>query len=191
MTEDATAAATHLDDAIAHERTGHLCLMAGNGTGGREAMARAAESYWASWQTAPPAAIGRLVGMLKASVIAGDATLAARKTLRELPRAASPSGAYARALAHLVLGDDAQAKTDVAALSDAGPAFARTGGAIDALAARDGTRYADALRAIITDFELREAHLTGVAIADTAVMLEILAESRGLALHPQSPCLPA
>jgi hypothetical protein len=46
-------------------------------------------------------------------------------------------------------------------------------------------------RAIVEDFEGREAHLTGVPIADTALMLERLAERRGLAAHPESLLLPA
>ena len=190
MTTAPTTAAQHLDDAIAHERTGHRCLMAGDGTGGRAAMTRAAASYWASWQCAPPTAIGRLVGMLKAAVIAGDAPPAARKALGELPVGDSPSGAYARGLAHLVLDDDANAKIDAEGLAGAGPAFARAGAAIGALAERDARRYGEVLSAIVADFEAREAHLTGVAIADTAVMFELLAERRGLAVRPQSPCLP-
>jgi uncharacterized protein len=42
----------------------------------------------------------------------------------------------------------------------------------------------------VADFETREEHLTGVPIADTALVLERLAEPRGLAVYPLSPLLP-
>ena len=40
------------------------------------------------------------------------------------------------------------------------------------------------------DFAAREAHLTGVPIADTAVMLETLAVPRRMACRPASPLVP-
>jgi hypothetical protein len=69
--------------------------------------------------------------------------------------------------------------------------FVRTADAIDALARGDGAAYAAAEAAIVADFEGREEHLTGVPIADTALMLERFAERRGLAAHPSSALLPA
>ena len=71
-----------------------------------------------------------------------------------------------------------------------GEAFARTAAAIAALAARDEAAYAAALEAIVRDFEQRSEHLTGVAIADTAVMLEALAGRRGMSAAIDSPVLP-
>ncbi|MDX6628451.1 MAG: hypothetical protein QOH00_697, partial [Gaiellales bacterium] len=59
-----------------------------------------------------------------------------------------------------------------------------------ALARRDERAYAKALHAVIADFEARDLHLTGVPIADTALVLERLAELRGLAQHPRSQLLP-
>jgi hypothetical protein len=41
------------------------------------------------------------------------------------------------------------------------------------------------------DFAGRSEHLTGVAIADTAVMLEWLAAERDMAVKPSSPLVPA
>ena len=70
-------------------------------------------------------------------------------------------------------------------------AFGRAADAISGLAARDGDAYAAAVRAIVSDFEGRDEHLTGVPVADTALMLERLAEPRGLAAHPASALLPA
>ena len=66
-----------------------------------------------------------------------------------------------------------------------------TARAIVALAARDGSAYGDALREIVRDFEQRQGHLTGVAIADTALMLERLAAERGMAAAVASPLLPS
>jgi hypothetical protein len=72
----------------------------------------------------------------------------------------------------------------------AGGAFARTGRALAALAASDSPAYADALAEIVADFEGRDRHLSGVAVADTALVLERLAEPRGMAARPQSSLVP-
>ena len=69
-------------------------------------------------------------------------------------------------------------------------AFDRTADAIAALALGDRQRYATALERIVRDFEQRAEHLTGVAIADTAVALQQLAGSRGMVIELASPVLP-
>jgi hypothetical protein len=76
-------------------------------------------------------------------------------------------------------------------MREGSPAFGRAADAIAALAGGDGEGYAAAVRAIVADFEGRDEHLTGVPIADTALMLERLAASRGLAAAPRSSLLPA
>ena len=68
-----------------------------------------------------------------------------------------------------------------------GGAFERTAAALRALAAGDGAAYAAAVTAIEADFATREEHLTGVAIADTAIMLELIARERGAAAGIDSP----
>ena len=98
--------------------------------------------------------------------------------------------AYARAIAALVTGRDDEVPGAVATMHAGGEAFARTADALGALAAGDRAAYDPALRAIVADFEARDAHLTGVAIADTAIMLDRLAEPRGLGGLPPSPVLP-
>jgi uncharacterized protein YbjT (DUF2867 family) len=75
-------------------------------------------------------------------------------------------------------------------MREGSPPFARAAEAIDALAAGDAERYAGAVRAVVADFEGRGEHLTGVPIADTALMLERLAAARGLAAGVTSPLLP-
>ena len=46
------------------------------------------------------------------------------------------------------------------------------------------------LAEIVADFEARDQHLSGVAIADTALVLERLAEPRGMAVRPSGPLVP-
>ena len=51
--------------------------------------------------------------------------------------------------------------------------------------------FLGSIQQIVADFESRSEHLTGVAIADTALMLERFAARRGLAAHPASALLPS
>jgi hypothetical protein len=68
--------------------------------------------------------------------------------------------------------------------------FARAADAIAAIVERDAAGYDRAGRAIVADFERRDAHLTGVPIADTMVMLEKLAARYGLSAELTSPVMP-
>ncbi len=182
----------HLDEALAHEAEAQRAALAGDPAGARVAFAAAAERYRASWDAAPPAAYGRLVGLLKTSVLAGDpgdAAALARAALADADPA-SPSAAYAEALAALVQGDDAAAEAAAARMRGGSDAFDRTADALAALATRDEDVYARALQAVVADFAARDAHLTGVAIADTAMVLEALAQPRGLRQGLESPLLP-
>ena len=103
----------------------------------------------------------------------------------------SPVASYVLAVAAVILGDDDEVAVRAARMEPRGEAFERTATALRALAARDADGYAAALTAIEADFAAREDHLTGVAIADTAVMLELLAAERGMAIKPSSPLVPA
>jgi hypothetical protein len=185
----------HLDlllDALAAEADAHRSLLAGDEAAGRAGLAEAARRYRASWEVAPPASYGRLVGMLKAAVLAGegaDEAAYVRAALADAP--ASPTASYALAVAALVAGDDAGAFRAAEGMRAGDAAFRRAADAIAALAAEDVTAYEIAVRAIVLDFEGRAAHLTGVPIADTALMLERLAEARGMACRPHSTLLPA
>lgn len=176
--------------AIAVEARGHRALLDGDGRVASLALDEAAALYRASWELAGPDAFGRLVGHVKAAVLAGnDAAAAARYVRAEVPDpGGSPVATYAVAIAALVLGEPLP---DTAPMHARGDAFARTATALDALAAGDATAYADAVRAIVADFEARDEHLTGVPIADTALLLQQLALPRGLAVPLASPLLPA
>lgn len=181
--------------AIAAEGRAHAALLAGEHEAARRAYAEAVDGYRASWALAPPRSYGRLVGLLKAAVLGGDAQAAAgevRAALRDDPDAdGSPVAAYVLAVAAVIAGDDGEVAARAATMEPRGEAFERTAAALRALAASDGEAYATALAAIEADFAGRAEHLTGVAIADTAVMLELLAAERGLAVRPDSPLVPA
>ena len=114
------------------------------------------------------------------AILAGDGVEPiARKAVAEARPADTPASAYVRALAEVAL-----ATPDVSVMLAAGDAFARTGRALEALAAGDGSAYAAALAEILADFERRDLHLSGVPYADTAAVLERLADQRGLAMSP-------
>ena len=179
-----------MEAAIRADGDGLRALLEGDTERGRERLAEAVARYRASWELAPPRSYGRLVGMLKAAVIAGDAAEAAAYAREAVPDADSPPSAYVRAVAALVEGDDRAAAGFADGMRAGSPAFGRAADAIAALVARDAAGYAAAVRAIVDDFEHREEHLTGVPVADTALMLERLAEPRGLAAHPASALLP-
>jgi hypothetical protein len=177
-------------EAIEAEGRAHRALLAGGDAA--EELRGAAALYRASWEAAPPASYGRLIGMLKAAVLAGDAAEAAAYVRGSLSEAGdSAPASYALALAALVEGDDAAAEAAAEGMRGGSEAMVRAADAIAGLAAGDSSAYGDAVRAIVDDFEGRDEHLTGVPIADTALMLERLAAARGMASGARSPLLPA
>jgi hypothetical protein len=179
-----------LERAIEREGEAHRLLLAGDHERARPALADAAALYRRSWEEAPPRSFGRLVGMLKAAVLAGDARDAAAYVRDAVPDPDSSASWYAAGLAALVLGEDDAALRAAAQMRAGSDAFARTADAVEALARRDAAGYARAVEQIVADFERREEHLTGVPIADTALMLERLAARRGIAAELRSRLLP-
>ena len=159
-----------------------------------EAAARLREAaglFRASWEAAPPRSYGRLVAYLTSAILAGEGTEAAAYARAELEGACdSPTSCYALAVAALAEGDDAAAARAAEAMPEGGEAFARAAEALAALAAHDAGRYGVAVAAIVADFEARDAHLTGVPVADTALLMEALAGARGMAARPRSPLMP-
>ena len=179
--------------ALEREGIAQQALLDGDVESARTEFRQVAELYRQSWEAAPARAFGRLVGMLKASVLAAGGAEEAEYARAELVDAdpESATANYARALAALIAGDDEDAFAYAVAMAAGGDTFARTAEAIAGLATHDETRYAMAVEAIVRDFEERSRHLTGVAIADTAVMLQALAGWRGLEAVIESPVLPA
>jgi hypothetical protein len=181
------SAGRHLDAALAAESEAYRALLAGRDAA--PALIRARDAYLASHGETGPRSWGRLVGALKMAILAGDgADAIARRAVAEAGEAGeeSPAAAYARALAQAELGE----RPDVAAMLEAGDAFARTGRALAAIGAGDRPAYEAALAAIVADFAARDQHLSGIPIADTALVLERLAEARGMAVGSSSDILP-
>jgi hypothetical protein len=160
-------------------------------------FARSAERYRESFEHAPPESWGRLIGAVKSRVLAGDwegASEDARWALAQGPaESSSPIGRYAATLAALVLADDAEAGRLAQNLrrepDDRFPS--PVADALAALAAGDAGRYGDAVRAVVESFEHRDEYLEEIPVADTVLVLEALAERRGVAAHPRSQLLPA
>ena len=182
-----------LDAGIATDGRAFAALLAGRADEGRAALTEAAALYRASWEVAPPRSYGRLVAHLKSAVLAGEGAGAAADWVDgELDGAChSPTSCYALAVAALVRGDDATAARAAAAMAEGGGAFERAAAALAALAGADAPGYRVAVAAIVADFEGRDAHLTGVPIADTAMLMEALAAPRGMTAAPDSPLVPA
>lgn len=180
-----------LREAVASEAEAHRLLLAGKARRAVAPLERAAALYRRSWEAAGPRSFGRLVGMLKAAVLAGGGEPEAQYVRDQLGgEADSAVSSYALALAGLVAGDDGLARRAAAGMRAGGDEFGSAAEAIEALAGGDRDRYGRSVAAIVADAEGREAHLTGVAIADTALVLARLAERREIATGVDSPLLP-
>jgi hypothetical protein len=115
--------------------------------------------------------------MLKAAVLGGGGAEEAEVVRGLLPDGgSSPTSWYAVAIAALIEGSPSRASRAAEAMREGGDAFGRAADAITAIAARDGDAARRAIAAIEEDFAARDAHLTGVAIADTAVLFATLLE---------------
>lgn len=132
--------------------------------------------------------------MIKNRLLAGDregAEEAARLALDAgAADAESPIGRYAAALALLVLGRDAEARVhaDTIRVRDDFPA--PVGDALATIAAEDPLGYVEAVEAVLESFETRDEYLEDVPVADTVLVLQALAERRGMAAELGSPLLP-
>ena len=160
-------------------------LMLGDKDAAAKRLHDAADTYLASYADAPPGSWGRLIAMMKASILAEDWPAAgepARKTLdEEALESATPIGAYAAALALLTLGRAEDARLPANTLrgrDDFPPAVAD---AVATLAAEDTAGYAIAVEDVLESFEQRDEYLEDVPVADTVLVLQALAERRGIA----------
>jgi hypothetical protein len=181
-----------LRQAIGLDAAAQQALLRGDAARAAALFRAAADAYRASWEAAPPRSYGRLVGLMKSSTLSGDGGHEAGYVRRALAGDAgdSPAAGYALAIAALAQGDDEAALPAIEGMRAGEQAFGRTADAMAALVHGDAAAYAAALDAILADVAAREAHLTGVAFADTAVMLERLAAPRGLAARPASSLMP-
>jgi hypothetical protein len=131
---------------------------------------------------------------VKSLIMAGDwakAEDAARWALETgAPEADSPIGRYAAALALLVLGRDAEARPHADAIRTRDDFPAAVGDALAFLAAGDVLGYAIAVDAVLDSFETRDEYLEDLPVADTVLVLQALAERRGMAAELESELLP-
>jgi hypothetical protein len=179
------SAGSQLDQALAAEARAYQLLLAGDDA--RAELVEARDRYLDSHAETGPTSWGRLLGALKMAILAGDGVEAiADRALTETAAADSPASGYVRALAQVARGT----APDVSLMVAAGGAFDRTARALAGLGDRDAGAYAAALSEIVGDFEARSDHLSGVPFADTAAVLERLAEQRGMAARLRSPVLP-
>jgi hypothetical protein len=167
--------------------------------GDKEAAAKrfkdAARTYLDSYADAPPGSWGRLIAMMKASILAEDWLAAeeyARKTLDEgALESATPIGAYAAALALLTLGRDEDARTPASSLRDRDDFPPAVADAVATLAAEDTAGYTIAVEDVLDSFEQRDEYLEDIPVADTVLVLQALAERRDMSAPlPASPLLP-
>jgi hypothetical protein len=178
--------------ALEREAEAQRLLLDGDDAAAAERFREVAGLYRRSWEAAHERAYGRLIGYLKAAVLAGGGEEEAGYVRTELPgESESPAAAWALALAALVDGDDELARKAAERMRGDSAAFGHAADAASALARHDADAYRAAVTAIVADFASRSEHLTGVPIADTAVVLERLAAPRGLAADVESPLLPA
>jgi hypothetical protein len=157
-------------------------------------LERAAERYRDSFRDAPPGSWGRPIGALKALILAGDwakAEDAARWALESgAAESDSPIGRYAAALALLVLDRPAEARRHADAIRTRDDFPNDVGDALAFLAAQDVAGYETAVESVLESFETRDEYLEDLPIADTVLVLEVLAERRGMAADLSSPLLP-
>lgn len=173
---------------------GLALLMQGRAEEAGTWFARAAERYRESFADAPPDSWGRPIGAIKSLVLAGDwpaAEEAARWALEVgAAGAQSPIGRYAAALALLVLRRDAEARPHAEAIRTRDDFPGAVGDALAFLAAQDVIGYTEAVEAVLESFETRDEYLEDMPVADTVLVLQALADRRGLTATLTSPLLP-
>jgi len=173
---------------------GLALLMAGRRCEAGEWFARASARYRESFAGAPAGSWGRPIGAVKAGLLAGDlaaAEDAARWTLETGAASSdSPIGRYAACLAFLVVGDDAAAGELAGTLTGRDDFPDDVARALTAVASSDHDAYERAAADVLRSFETRDEYLEDIPVADTVVVLQTLAQPRGLEAELASPLLP-
>ena len=171
-------------------------LMAGD-PAADEWFRHAAERWRESWDAGEGReSWGRPIGALKASLLAHDDEAVAelaRWTLElGTATAESPIGRYAATLALLALGRWAEARHVAESLRSRDDFPHDVADALAFIAAHDVIGYCESVESVVTSFETREEFLEDVPVADTALVLAVLARRRHIDEPlPASPTLPA
>jgi hypothetical protein len=171
-----------------------LALMMAHDPRAHEWLRRAAARWRESWSGGE--SWGRPIGALKASLLAGDepalGALAPWTLELGTATAESPIGRYAGVLALLVLGRWPEARHVAESLRERDDFPRDVADALAFIAAPDLVAYTEAAESVLTSFETRDQYLEGVAVADTVLVLQVLAARRGIAADlSDSPVLPA
>jgi hypothetical protein len=173
---------------------GLALLMQGNQDEASEWLHRAADVYRESISGAPAGSWGRPIGAMKALVLAGDwpaAEEAANWALElNAAEAESPVGRYAAALALLILGRDHDAIVHADAIRSRDDFPNDVGDSLAFISAQDVVGYVYAIESVLESFESRDEYLEDIPVADTVLVLQALADRRGLAAELSSPLLP-
>ena len=173
---------------------GLALLMLGRDEEAARWLGHAAARWRESFGDAPPGSWGRPIGAIKARLLAGDAEGAedaARWALEVgAAEAESPIGRYAAVLAYLVLGEDEQARQPASSLRGRDDFPGDVADALATLAAQDRPGYILAVESVLESFETRDEYLEDVPVADTVMVLQVLAERRGLKADLASSLLP-
>jgi hypothetical protein len=168
-------------------------LMDGRRDEAREWLRRAAERYRESWLDAPADSWGRPIAAMKALLLAGDdARPAAEWALTAgATSAESPIGRYAGALALLVTDRDVEARALGSTLRGRDDFPEAVADALVTIAAADRAGYLLAVEDVLESFERRTEFLEDVPVADTVLVLQLLAAARDAAVDlPESALLP-
>jgi hypothetical protein len=171
---------------------GLALLMAGDADAA-EWLSRAAATWRESWQGGE--SWGRPIGAIKAALLAGDDATAEEHARWALEvgteRAESPIGRYAAALALLVLARWVDARHVADSLRERDDFPHDVADALAYIAAHDVVGYAQAVESVVLSFETRTEYLEDARVADTALVLDVLARRRGIELDlPESEVLP-
>jgi hypothetical protein len=159
-------------------------------------LRRAAARWRESWDVrGSDTAWGRPIGALKASLLARDEAaleVLAPWTLElGTATAESPVGRYAAALALLALARWPEARHVAESLRERDDFPQDVADALAYIAADDVVGYVEAVESVVTSFETREDFLEDMRVADTALVLEVLAHRRGIVQPlPESALLP-
>ena len=169
------------------------CLMDGRSDEAGEWFLTSAETYRASWR--PPA---RELGPPDRCTQGGHPRPRhdRRRRDRDLGGVARgraggfPDCSLRRLRSRLRPRHDAEAARLAEGLGEDSTFPKPTAAALAALAHREPARYREAVAAVLVEFESRTDFLEDLPVADTVLVLEALAERRGLAVRPVSELLP-
>jgi len=158
-----------------------------------EWLGRAAVTWRESWQGGE--SWGRPIGAIKAALLAGDDPAADTYAQWALDagaeRSESPIGRYAAALALLVLARWVDARPVADSLRERDDFPHDVADALAYISAHDVVGYAEAIESVVQSFETRTEFLEDARVADTALVLDLLARRRGIELDlPESDVLP-